>query len=95
MKDTRWYEFYQNNSGGDEILTLGQPIWVEADSADQANERALEFGVYFDGVDSGEDCDCCGNRWTRAREEWSQKETPSGGALLPLGPKVILPGASE
>lgn len=57
-----WYEYHQNNSGG---YHTGPAlvVWVEADSADEANARFLTIdGCYFD--DEYEyDCDCCGTRW--------------------------------
>lgn len=42
-------------------------VWVIAESASEANELVQEYaGVYFDGCDSGLDCECCGDRWYRA-----------------------------
>lgn len=42
-------------------------VWVMADSAAQADQRIQDWaGVYFDGCASGQDCDCCGDRWWRA-----------------------------
>lgn len=62
-----WYLFYQNNSGGafeiDDEAGIGPRVWIEADSPAHANERAMEIGVYFDGVYKGVDCPCCGDRW--------------------------------
>ena len=62
-----FYRFDQNNSGGkfqnDDMVTLH--VIVEADSVKQANTRAEEIGLYFDGVDRGLDCACCGDRWSR------------------------------
>jgi len=43
-----WYEFSQNNSGGS-FLKPALTVWVEADSADEANARFLTVpGCYFD-----------------------------------------------
>lgn len=39
---------------------------VEADSATEADERAERAGAYFNGCESGMDCECCGDRWSRA-----------------------------
>ena len=62
-----WYRYHQNNSGGsheyDPSRGTSVDVYIEADSADEANERAREIGLYFDGVDDGWDCDCCGDRW--------------------------------
>lgn len=60
-----FYTFSQNNSGG--TWELGDLItyWVivEADSAQEANNRAQDLGIYFNGVAAGIDCECCGDRW--------------------------------
>ena len=65
-----FFEFRQNNSGGsfviDESAGLSVSVIVEADSAKDANERAESIGIYFDGCESGRDCDCCGDRWSAA-----------------------------
>jgi hypothetical protein len=38
-----------------------------AESTSEANTLAEKFArVYFDGVDSGDDCPCCGDRWYRS-----------------------------
>lgn len=60
-----WYEFDQNNSGGsfdvDDDVT--HRIYIQAFSYKEAEDKALDLGVYFNGVQSGRDCDCCGDRW--------------------------------
>ena len=62
-----WFQFSQNNSGGAYIGPT--EVWVEADDSTEANERAEREGtVYFDGVDSEQDCECCGDRWSRTWE---------------------------
>ena len=65
-----FYQFHQNNSGGrndiDLDIGLGKLLIIEADSDKDANERAIDIGIYFDGVDNEIDCACCGNRWDRA-----------------------------
>jgi len=65
---SRFYTFNQNNSGGrfheDEISGIGAYVIIEANSADEANERAESIGLYWNGVDEGRDCDCCGDRWS-------------------------------
>lgn len=60
------FTFVQNNSGGAYLDDMPVKLTLEARDADEANEKALASGIYFDGVESGEDCDCCGDRWTRA-----------------------------
>jgi hypothetical protein len=74
-----WFHFRQNNSGGGFDINddegIGPQIWVEADDAKEANELALELGIYFDGCADGLDCDCCGDRWHRAGF-WDAEEVP-------------------
>lgn len=64
---SKFYTFNQNNSGGrfhfDEEAGITQYVIVEANDYEHANERAKEIGLYFDGIDSGQDCPCCGDRW--------------------------------
>jgi hypothetical protein len=56
-----FYTFRQNNSGG---FYDGFPfVIIEASSPVQANELAQDYGVYFNGVEQGRDCPCCGDRW--------------------------------
>ena len=59
----KFYEFHQNNSGGHFDKEMGHAIWVQANSADEANIIAEANGVYFDGCEAGLDCSCCGDRW--------------------------------
>lgn len=62
MKKARFFEYHQNNSGGSFCLPAIYVI-VEAYSASEADDRAEDLGLYFDG--SG-DCSCCGRRWSGA-----------------------------
>ena len=57
-----FFTFYQNNSGG----VFDGPahyVIVEASDAEEAATRAETVGVYFNGVEDGLDCECCGDRW--------------------------------
>ena len=76
---TKFYCFSQNNSGGffinDDENGICEYVIIEAESGDDANERAEKIGLYFDGVLDGEDCGCCGDRWYRAYDE-EGKDTP-------------------
>ena len=62
---TKFYEFHQNNSGGSFVFNedLSYKVIIEARSADEANRKAEEIGIYFNGCDDGTDCSCCGDRW--------------------------------
>lgn len=62
-----YFHYRQNNSYGcfdiDDVNGIGPNVWIEADSIEKANEKAFSIGIYFDGVENGQDCDCCGDRW--------------------------------
>ena len=72
-----FYLYDQNNSGGgfDVNDRVAHYVFVEADSAAEADRKAEEIGIYFDD-DFNIDCECCGTRWSRA---WSDEgeETPT------------------
>lgn len=77
-KNTKFYVFRQNNSGGkwrtDENKGVAQVVIIEAESADLANLRAQQIGIYFDGVSGGSDCECCGDRWSKVyQDKWDCK----------------------
>ena len=76
MVNLRTYCFPQHNSGGfytDDVVIenseqgfmVGYDIYIHATTANEANEIAESCGIYFDGVEKGKDCDCCGDRWYR------------------------------
>lgn len=62
-----FYLFVQNNSGGsfhiDAESGIGVNVAFEANSEEEAIERAQNV-IYFDGVNKGRDCPCCGDRWS-------------------------------
>jgi hypothetical protein len=70
-----FYTYSQNNSGGSFIGPYF--VIVEADSARQANSIAQDHGVYYDGVEFGDDCECCGDRWEPIEKD-------SEGTLSPM-----------
>ncbi len=67
----KFYYFRQNNSGGSFVVdkTLCVQVYIEADTAEEANKKAEMLGIYFNGCDKGLDCSCCGDRWYRVRED--------------------------
>lgn len=69
---TKFYTYYQNNSGGHYIENskkgLDTIVIIEALDSDHANMLAERIGIYFDGVEHDQDCPCCGDRWHRAEE---------------------------
>lgn len=62
-----WYKFDQNNSGGsfDVDDKVCHRLFIEAESFNDAVEKAEELGCYWNGVASGIDCPCCGDRWDK------------------------------
>lgn len=75
----KFYTYSQNNSGGgfdhDEKSGIGHYVIVEAASAADANSKAEDIGIYFDGVSKDQDCECCGDRWSSA-DEYEGKVVP-------------------
>jgi len=71
-----FYTFSQNNSGGSFEVTdsVAEYVVVEANDLTHAIERALAIGIYFDGVNAGLDCECCGDRWS---EPYRDNGTPT------------------
>jgi hypothetical protein len=60
-----FYTYSQNNSGGTFDINdlLSYFVIIEADSEREANEKAENIGIYFNGCSLGLDCSCCGDRW--------------------------------
>lgn len=75
-----FYLFDQNNSGGSFVYDpekgISVEVWIEADSADSANRKAEEIGIYFD-PGYGRDCPCCGTRWSPVFEDEGREEPSS------------------
>jgi hypothetical protein len=78
-----FYTFTQNNSAGYFVINdrVCHFVIIEADTAEQANDKAEDIGIYFNGVRAEIDCSCCGDRWYSQRHEDDGEETPtiSGG----------------
>lgn len=70
-----FWTYRQNNSGGgfdyDHSAGLSNIVIIEAPTLNQANGKALDIGIYFDGIEKGWDCGCCGDRWS---EPWRDEE---------------------
>lgn len=75
-----FYTYSQNNSGG-VFREPAKYVIVEAPSANVADAIAEDHGLYFDGCATGEDCRCCGDRWSRAWEEGHDEPTIYGKVL--------------
>lgn len=61
----QFYKFNQNNSGGSFDLTddLTHLVFIEASDEDATIHKFEQIGGYFNGVEDGVDCECCGDRW--------------------------------
>lgn len=75
-----FYRFHQNNSGGmhivDDRVTIN--VFIEADNDIEADAKAETVGIYFEGCDTGMDCECCGDRWYRSDDNDSDNaDTPT------------------
>lgn len=66
-----FYTYSQNNSGGSFVqdVNISHYVIIEASSASEANEKAEQLGIYFDGDG---DCECCGNRWYELSDSWDK-----------------------
>ena len=73
-----FYTYSQNNSGGhmefDASSGISHYVIIEADDAKHADYLAGRIGLYFDGVEAGMDCECCGDRWTARDSYWRGDE---------------------
>lgn len=70
-----YYTYNQNNSGGSFVNNdrVCHYVIVQAVSPADADRRAENIGIYFDGVADGQDCSCCGDRWDRAWQAGTAK----------------------
>src|SRR5688572_2492456 len=84
-----WYR--QNNSGGsfrwnhDAGITVN--VIIEADSPREADVKAEQIGLYFDGVNAGLDCSCCGDRWRR--EAWREGDDDNFAFCWVTGERIL------
>jgi hypothetical protein len=78
IKAPKFFHFSQNNSGGSFVIdeTLAHHVIIEAYDALDANTRAMQIGIYFNGCDSGMDCQCCGDRWSAQWSDDRGDDTP-------------------
>jgi hypothetical protein len=67
----KFYELSQNNTGGSFAVDskLCHRLFIEAESEKAALEIAEGLGCYWNGVDDGMDCSCCGDRWYKSADE--------------------------
>ena len=70
IANSRVYVYRQNNSGG-QYMNPAQFIIVEAENESAALDKAQKAGLYLDGVATGDDCPCCGDRWSNFTYEFN------------------------
>lgn len=84
-----FYTFNQNNSGGsfhyDNQTGISHYVVVEADTEDEAIDRAESIGLYFDGDG---DCECCGSRWSTYIDPFDEPGAYESGEFV-LGSKGV------
>jgi hypothetical protein len=101
-----FYTYYQNNSFGQMMLSepegLTHYVIIEADSAEEADARAeaSDINMYFDGVEKGLDCPCCGDRWSRQYGDGTEEPriygkpatdySTSWSAYMPKGKEICI-----
>ena len=73
-----FYIFRQINSHGYFVVDdyVCARVVIEADSREEAIEKAESIGLYWDGVKKNIDCPCCGDRWNQ-----SDADVPYSGSL--------------
>ena len=63
----KYFHYSQNNSGGSfdfsELDGITHHVVIQANDAEEADLLAVKKGLYFDGCEAGQDCECCGDRW--------------------------------
>lgn len=69
--ESKFFNFNQNNSGGhfEDDKDVCEDVIIEAYSPEDANLRADNFGIYFNGCNQGLDCSCCGDRWSEVWDD--------------------------
>lgn len=81
-----FYNFHQNNSGGsfafDRKAGISTEVIIEATSREQAIALAQAIGIYFDGVEAGVDCECCGDRWSEPWQEGTEVPSQYGTPVM-------------
>lgn len=80
-----FFHFKQNNSGGSFDFEFDRGIThhvlIEAPDAEAACIEAIMHGIYFDGIEQGMDCACCGDRWHKPYDEGTAEPMLYGDPL--------------
>jgi hypothetical protein len=85
----KWFTFHQNNSGGSYTINddVDVVVIIQAKNADDANDIAqCVAGIYFNGVEDGRDCECCGDRWYKTRDSEATDHPQIYGRIVDWSP---------
>lgn len=76
----KWFQFRQNNSGGSfhRNENLSVEVFIQAHNKREAISIGEDLGMYFNGVEDGMDCPCCGDRWSEWCSEVDESEFTVG-----------------
>lgn len=69
-----FFQYRQNNSGGS-FEGPAINVIIEAPTPRVADAIAEDEGLYFNGVERGMDCPCCGDRWSTSWCEGTPEPT--------------------
>ena len=85
----KWWHYRQNNSGGN--FYGPKHVVVQAVNGNMADATAENFaGVYFNGCVTGQDCDCCGDRWSPSCDSEGTEEPQVYDDAAVAGDDVLL-----
>ena len=76
----QYYHYHQNNSGG-RWHKPALNVIIQANSPEEADVIAGQYGVYFDS-EYEHDCSCCGTRWDKANEYDGSKKPEHYGRSI-------------
>lgn len=93
MNNTKFFTFHQNNSGGafeyDKEKGITHYVIIEASALGEAIDRAEGIGLYFNGIEKGIDCECCGDRWSEPWDEGTEKPEVWGEPASVAGKSTV------
>jgi len=87
----KWFQYTQNNSGGHMTVNkyVSDYVLIQAPSATLADDHAVKIGIYFNGVEYGGDCECCGDRWGTAWKKGDSEPLIYGQPLSNYSEEVV------
>lgn len=74
-----FFSYSQNNTGGSFVVddNVAHYVVIEANNYREANSKAEDIGLYWDGCSDGTDCSCCGDRWYKLNKNNIGDPVPS------------------